>query len=329
MSGKKVFEVARELNMKSKELLEVLRELGISATTHMSVLEESSIIALKTKINRKVEGTGKASDSFREIKGTPKTILIKKKAAVPAPEEASPTAAIIEAEPAQRGVDTIAGEKGVTEAEEEETRLEEKVVRKLKEFRELRGLKEELHADQAASATAAESIAAGVQTEAPAVIVLPQSDGSPAISAEPSVKVKPEEKAESKGQKKKGIKTIAGEVDEDLVIAHRWKSFKVIPKKVKKFKTAVADKKARVAQQADITKPRKKIIKLYEGVTVKEFADLIGHKSSEVIARLIEMGMMVPVNNPIDVDAAVLIADAFGLKVEVACEKKLSKRWRM
>ena len=80
-----------------------------------------------------------------------------------------------------------------------------------------------------------------------------------------------------------------------------------------------------MSQQADITKPRKKIIKLYEGITVKEFADLIGHKSNEVIARLIEMGLMVPVNNPIDVDAAVLIADAFGLKVEVSAEKKLEE----
>jgi len=322
MSGKKVFELARDFNMKSKELLEIMRSIGIPATTHMSVLDESSIAVLRGKLNKQADGASKASESFKEIKGTPKTILIKKKAAAPSPEE-------LQQAPAGHGVsgvEAITGGKSAAEIREDEKKLEENVVRKLKEFRELGGLREDLHAAQAAAEPGAQSVTADLKPEPAIEDLMPQIIETPAAIVEPPVIVKKvEEKPEIKGQKKKGIKVIAGEVEEDLVIAHKWKGFKVIPKKVKKFKSSVADRKGRGSLQTEITKPRKKIIKLYEGITVKEFADLIGHKSNEVIARLIEMGMMVPVNNPIDVDAAVLIADAFGLKVEVASEKKLEE----
>ncbi len=308
--------------MKSKELLEIMRSIGIPATTHMSVLDESSIAVLRGKLSKQTDSASKASESFKEIKGTPKTILIKKKAAAPPPEELQPATA----GPAVSGEEAITGKKSAAEIKEDEKKLEENVVRKLKEFRELGGLREDLHAGQAAAEPGVQSVAADLKPEPALEDLLPQIIETPAAAVEPPVIVKKvEEKPEIKGQKKKGIKVIAGEVEEDLVIAHKWKGFKVIPKKVKKFKSSVADRKGRGSLQAEITKPRKKIIKLYEGITVKEFADLIGHKSNEVIARLIEMGMMVPVNNPIDVDAAVLIADAFGLKVEVASEKKLEE----
>lgn len=320
MSGKKVFELAREFNMKSKELLDILRRLGVAAATHMSVLDENSISVVSAKLNKKADGTVKANESFKEIKGTPKTILIKKKVAEPLPEEIQLAHPVEEAE-------EITEEKSSVELKEEEKKLEENVIRKLKEFRELGVLKEDFHAGQAVSESGAKAVAADLKPVPEIDNLLPQLTEAPAIAGETSVSVKPVEvKPEIKGQKKKGIKAIAGEVDEDLVIAQKWKGFKVIPKKVKKFKSSIADRRARGGSlQADITKPRKKIIKLYEGITVKEFADLIGHKSNEVIARLIEMGLMVPVNNPIDVDAAVLIADAFGLKVEIASEKKLEE----
>ncbi|MEK6538805.1 MAG: translation initiation factor IF-2 N-terminal domain-containing protein [Nitrospirota bacterium] len=116
MSGKKVFELARDLNMKSKELLDFLKTLGITASTHMSVLEESSIAMIRERLNKKVHGTGKASESFKEIKGTPKTILIKKKPRVEETEGAQPAGALHEA----------AAEKGIEEVEKKKRSLKKK-----------------------------------------------------------------------------------------------------------------------------------------------------------------------------------------------------------
>ncbi len=68
--------------------------------------------------------------------------------------------------------------------------------------------------------------------------------------------------------------------------------------------------------QSQITAPRKKSIKLEEGTTVKVFAELIGTKVSDVIKKLMEMGYMATLNQPIDMDAAILVADSFGVKAE-------------
>ncbi len=71
-------------------------------------------------------------------------------------------------------------------------------------------------------------------------------------------------------------------------------------------------------QHVSTAAPRKKAIKLPEGATVKEFAELIGRKVSEVIKKFMELGSMVTINQPVDIDAAILIADSFGVKVEPA-----------
>lgn len=69
-------------------------------------------------------------------------------------------------------------------------------------------------------------------------------------------------------------------------------------------------------QQQAITAPRKKIIKIQEGTTVSEFAKTIGQKVAEVIKKFMELGIMTTINQPIDLDAAILVSDSFGVKVE-------------
>jgi translation initiation factor IF-2 len=67
-----------------------------------------------------------------------------------------------------------------------------------------------------------------------------------------------------------------------------------------------------------ITAPRKKTLKMEEGATVKEFAELIGVKLPEIIKKFMELGYMPTINQPVDIDAALLVAEGFGVKVEVA-----------
>ena len=69
------------------------------------------------------------------------------------------------------------------------------------------------------------------------------------------------------------------------------------------------------------TKTRKKSIKIEEGISVKEYADRLGLKAQEVIMKLMGMGVMVTINQPIDPDAAVLLAEALGIGVELQSEE--------
>jgi translation initiation factor IF-2 len=66
------------------------------------------------------------------------------------------------------------------------------------------------------------------------------------------------------------------------------------------------------------TMPRKKNLKLREGTTVKEFSELIGLKFSDVIKKFMELGYMPTINQPVDSDAALLVAESFGVKLELA-----------
>ncbi len=68
---------------------------------------------------------------------------------------------------------------------------------------------------------------------------------------------------------------------------------------------------------SEITKPRKKSVKVQEGSTIKEFAEIIGQKVGDIIKKLMTMGVMATQNQTMDMDAAVLIAEEFGIKAEV------------
>jgi translation initiation factor IF-2 len=70
--------------------------------------------------------------------------------------------------------------------------------------------------------------------------------------------------------------------------------------------------------QVQLVVPRKKTLKMQEGTTVKEFAELISVKMSDVIKKFMELGYMPTINQPVDADAALLIAENFGIKVELA-----------
>jgi translation initiation factor IF-2 len=68
---------------------------------------------------------------------------------------------------------------------------------------------------------------------------------------------------------------------------------------------------------AEITKPRKKVVKIQEGCTIKEFAEVIGVKVSDVIKKLMANGIMATQNQVMDTDAAMLLAEDYGIKAEI------------
>ncbi len=68
---------------------------------------------------------------------------------------------------------------------------------------------------------------------------------------------------------------------------------------------------------AEITKPRKKVVKIQEGCTIKEFAEIVGQKVGDVMKKLMAMGIMATQNQSMDTDAAMLMADEYGIKAEM------------
>lgn len=63
-------------------------------------------------------------------------------------------------------------------------------------------------------------------------------------------------------------------------------------------------------------KASKKRIKVYDSITVGDLAAKMRIKASEVIGKLMGLGVMATMNQPVDVDTAMLIAADFGYEVE-------------
>ncbi len=78
------------------------------------------------------------------------------------------------------------------------------------------------------------------------------------------------------------------------------------------------DRSGQPTDISEITKPRKKVVKIQEGCTIKEFAEVMGQKVGDVIKKLMVMGIMATQNQPMDMDAALLMAEEYGVKAEVA-----------
>jgi translation initiation factor IF-2 len=144
-----------------------------------------------------------------------------------------------------------------------------------------------------------------------------------------------------------GIPVAASEGDEEIKIPDRFKKEieaekiekfkakpglqrafhairKIEPKKWHDFRGGKKGDRGRFAQRQDSrvqvqsTMPRKKTLKLREGATVKEFAELMGVKFPDVIKKFMELGYMPTINQPVDADAALLVAEQFGMKLEIA-----------
>ncbi len=75
---------------------------------------------------------------------------------------------------------------------------------------------------------------------------------------------------------------------------------------------------SRPLKKTEITerKAEKRVIKINDVISVGEFSMSLGVKSSEIIKKLMAMDVMVTMNQPIDVDAATLIAQEYGFEVE-------------
>ncbi|MCB0309054.1 MAG: translation initiation factor IF-2, partial [Bdellovibrionales bacterium] len=71
-------------------------------------------------------------------------------------------------------------------------------------------------------------------------------------------------------------------------------------------------------KKTEITTPKaqKRIIRISDGVTVAELAKKMSVKVGDVIARLMGMGMVVTINQTIDVDTATLVSSEFGFEIE-------------
>ncbi len=94
-----------------------------------------------------------------------------------------------------------------------------------------------------------------------------------------------------------------------------------VKKTLAKIGSSTAKKKYKKEARADEELAQeKKTLQVSEFVTANELANMMGKNSSEVIAKCLELGMMVTINQRLDFETIELLADEFGYTAELMSE---------
>ncbi|MBS0177800.1 MAG: translation initiation factor IF-2 [Nitrospira sp.] len=321
----RVYELAKQLGMENRELIPELKRLGIPVASHSSALDDDSVRVAIEKLSSKARAgeasaahEGKKTGRAKEHGAThalvheeppkpdKKRILIKKKKEEGAEEAVAPLAAaeavFAPAAPQGAEVPPVAAPEAtapeVVEAASPELAPVEPVV------------------SQPPVAPVVEAVAT---KPAQVSVVTPTLPDAGAKKKSPAAEALESEAAAREKLKKAKKAPRTREEDEAKFKndATRWGDLRAIPVQRREDRS----KHIHHASPTEITKPRRKSVKLSAGVSVKEFAELIGQRPADVVRKLMEMGQMVTFNQSINLEAASLIAEEYGTKVEVSTEK--------
>jgi len=329
----RVYELAKQLGMENRELIPELKRLGIPVASHSSALDDDSVRVVLEKLSSKARGgeavsggheakkmvrsskepgasheRGHAAAHEESPKPDKKRILIKKKREEGAEDVAASLAAAEVAfapvVPAGTEASVVAPAAG-PDAEAIEAAPVEPAP------------PEELVSPPPVVTVSEEPLVKPVQVPQ---VTAPPLDALATAKKKSAATEAMESEAAAREKLKKAKKAPRTREEDEAKFkndATRWGDLRAIPVQRREDRS----KHIHHASPTEVTKPRKKSVKLSAGVSVKEFAELIGQRPADVVRKLMEMGQMVTFNQSINLEAASLIAEEYGTRVEVSTEK--------
>jgi len=276
MTGMRIYELSKKINVSNKEIIAKLAGMGIQVKSHMSNIDDD-IAEKLMNIFVKMEKPKAEGKPFPPKKEPP----------------AAKTVALKEIHKTVKPAEKPVGEK-----------IKEDAVKELQPKKTIKPVTEE-------------KIKEIKQPAENAPAVFPKSIETPAIEEDEVIvpdrfKKEIERGNMAKFKAKPGMQRAFDSIRR-VDVTKKALDFK--PHFKKHDRKPFAQKIETVP--APTTQPRKRVLKFQEGSTVKEFAELIGQKVNEVIKKFMELGYMTTINQPLDADAAQIVAEAFGLKLEL------------
>ncbi len=346
-SKKRVYELARELNMTNKTLLDKISSLDLGLNSHMSALDDETENRIRDFIK------GGSGPKLDEKRVKPTVIRRRRKVVAKPTVEADATdEAAVEA-PAAPEPSEAPEEAAAAAAEPVEEKAEVKPEASAEEPVETAAEAATPPTQEAAAPEVSEEKATTQAKEAPKVkkkkkdgaakiIKLPERPVKPEPRSEPAPrreKPKPgitvapppppiEERSKKKSKKRKGR---SEEPERENRLAKKRTTFRkksVIEgadlysgrPRQRKGRKGGKGKAIATGQKTQITtaKAIKRRIKIDETIVLSELAKRMGIKAADMIAKLMGMGVMATVNQTIDYDTAALVAAEFSYEVEKA-----------
>ncbi len=329
----KIYEIAEELNLTAKEVLLTANQIGIAATHHRNALSDQDTGALLDYYKKKPKAAIVAPTPKTAIVTAPRAVKQVKPKQAPVilpPPEIKKTHILVKKKLPEPAVLPPPPAEGVPPPI---------VISPVPEVEALAAKEAPLSPPSVDVVTPTGRVLAdslGLKTLPPILkpadvaTVIKPSQASIEKSVEQGNKSgKPEGKAElkkgpggkmSKDKTKKTLftpcnpKVISGEVSASE--NRKWQDFRPTHKR-QDHKTAQKG----LNENLEITKPRRKVIKLYEGLTLKEFSELIGQKVSTLIFKLMQLGTVMTINQPIGLEEALHLAEEYGVPAELSSDK--------
>lgn len=307
MSKLRVHELAKKLGVDNKEILKALSDLGVKGKTHSSTVETEFAEKIEKLLKKKTAPAIKPKKTAAKPEK-------KKPAEEKKPEEKKlkpkPAKAVQAVKkPAEAGlaaeVEAVAGAKQPVQPTVQPEKIKEpaKAREEKKQPQDIKTAEEKpLPVEEALSAETA--------------VPLPEEEVVQKVPDRFKKEMETEkaEKFKAKPQMQRAFQAIR------KIETKKWHE----PKQFKRTGKDRLFQKEEQRAQAQTVIARKKTLKMREGMTVKEFAELISIKVSDVMKKFMELGHMTTINEPVDIDAATLIAESFGIKLEVmAIEEEL------
>ena len=331
----RVYELAKKLGMENRVLIPELKKMGASVSSHSSTLDDEIVQRVLDKLGSKSKGDG------TEIEGGPGAkpgdhashgkAMAARSHVVEEPSKPDKRRILIKRKKEDEPTEVISSAP-ITEGERSAQAAPPVTVPIPAPSMEHPGngglVDHSLPAEESSSESppSAPAPLAAKQEEVPAkpTVVAP-TIGAPipepvtgkkksmafeAIEAEGQKdKLK---KARKVGRPKDGQQDVKFRED-----AARWQDLRAIPVQRRDDRS----KHVHHSTPTEITKPRRKSVKVTPRTTVKEFAELIGQRPADIVRKLMDMGQMLTFHQPMNLDAASIFAEESGVKVEISVEK--------
>jgi len=327
MSKTRVYELAKELGIDNRELIARLEKLGIAVKSHSSTLEDSDVERVRREFSlgepseiveqrikttvirrRAVRHPAEAEqkiDPAADIKAAEKDVAPaplekpEKQELVERPAEAAKVEAVAE-KPVEAKPSPVIPLKKPDISEEKKKEKRKEVPSPPPPKPSIKEIKKEI-VEKPPLKPAKEVTPAKEEKPAKAGVVKPLKKGKRPVEVLME-EVPARKKAFVKQIVDKKDKRWIKEIEEDRPL--RWRDEK---------RGAVVRMK-----KTEITTPKaiKRRIKVEEAIRIAELAKRMGVKVSEVMSKLIALGVMATINQAIDSDTAGIIASEFGYQVE-------------
>ncbi len=352
---KRVHEIAKELNLPYKDLIKKFEDLGISVKSHNSSVEEKDFEALKKLLGKEKEQTDvkpkiilrKRKEPVLTDQEVQKQVQTgaEPKQQIPAKEEKVKEPEHVPHEKVQSSLFKTEGTPDNRHAVSGHV-IKQEVEEKREEAEEVKGVpgKEPDKLEHEAvigKKKAPETLLAEDQQVVKEQPQVSQAKGQgtadlkkplkqPIEILEPDVKGKGKIKSEKGGAfiKKKILSRIKTDISEEIDLLQESKEDETIladvssyPKKVQpQHKQQKHEKSIPGILRAPVLQ-QKKAIKIDDKMTVSKLSQLMGIKASEIIKRLIALGIMAGINDTIDSDTASLVVKDIGFEVTLKQEQ--------